>query len=66
MRCEFKRTKMWFGPRHGVYSKHWRCSRKATFSFKYLDKHINKIVEVQLCRQHVIIATKNMILKKRG
>ncbi len=61
MRCEFKRTKIWFGPRNGVHSKTWRCSRKACHTYIECSKKNGIVVElpVELCTQHLQVAKRN-------
>ena len=62
-RCDFRRTNIWFGPKDGVHSKKWRCSRNALHDHMdyALDESGNRTVEmpVKLCTQHLKVAQNN-------
>jgi len=62
MRCGFRRTEIDFGPRGGMKSKTWRCSRTAKHNFQDTNSDGMDIGTVCLCTQHLKIAK----LRRKG
>lgn len=54
-RCDFSRTDIIFGPRNGIKSKRWRCTRKSVAETEDMDSEGRFAGMVHLCGQHLKI-----------